>query len=193
MVGQQQVSFTERCPLFRGHSIHKVLWWDTNKCPSQRGVLYSEVIQYTKYYGGTSIHKVLQRTMVEQQQVSFTERCPLFRGHLIHKVLWWDSNKCPLQRGVLYSEVIQYTKYYGGIPTSVLHREVSFIQRSFNTQSTMVGQQQVSFTERCPLFRGHSIHKVLWWDSNKCPLQRGVLWGGITSHFLPNFSFMIDL
>ena len=30
----------------------------------------------------------------------------LFRGHLIHKVLWWDSNKCPLQRGELYSEVI---------------------------------------------------------------------------------------
>ena len=125
MVGQQQVSFTEMCPLFRGHLIHKVLWWDSNKCPLQRGVLYSEVIQYTKYYGGTA-------TSVLYREVSFIQR---------------SFN----------------TKYYGGTATSVLYREVSFIQRSFNTQSTMVGQQQVSFTERCPLFRGHLIHKVLWW------------------------------
>ena len=26
------------------------------------------------------------------------------------------------------------------------------------------------------------MHKVLWWDSNKCPLQRGVLWGVIYSY-----------
>ena len=96
-----------------------------------------------------------------QQQVSFTERSPLFRGHLIHRVLWWDSNKCPLQRGDLYSEVIQYTEYCGGTATSVLCREVTFIQRSFNTQSTMVGQQQVSFAERCPLFGVSRLHCIV--------------------------------
>ena len=37
-----------------------------------------------------------------------------------------------------------------------------------------------SGAKRCPLFRGHLIHKVLWWDSNKCPLQRCPLFGGST-------------
>ena len=45
------------------------------------------------------------------------------------------------------------------------------ILASYN--GTSLGPLKLSFTERCPLFRGH---KVLWWDSNKCPLQRGVLY-----------------
>jgi hypothetical protein len=97
-----------------------------------------------------------------QKQVSFTERCPLFRGE-IPTLLAWDRNKCPLQRDVLYSEV-KYLHYSISMGQSVIYRERCPFQRG-----VFYGTEKVSFTGvlysevktgetgvllRCPLFRG---------------------------------------
>ena len=71
----RKVSLIERCPHFRGPSVH-----NTN------------VIQWNLYSGHPWDRKV-----------SLIERCPHFRGPSVHNTNVCDSTSCPDKRGVLNS------------------------------------------------------------------------------------------
>ena len=43
---------------------------------------------------------------------------------------------------------------------------------------TPLGQKKVSLLVRCPDFRGRNVHKQGVWDSQMCPVYRGVLNSG---------------
>ena len=45
---------------------------------------------------------------------------------------------------------------------------------------TPLGQKKVSLLVRCPDFRGCNVHKQGVWDSQMCPVYRGVLISGVS-------------
>ena len=45
---------------------------------------------------------------------------------------------------------------------------------------TPLGKKKVSLLVRCPDFRGCNVHKVGVWDSQMCPVYRGVLISGVS-------------
>ena len=47
---------------------------------------------------------------------------------------------------------------------------------------TSLGQKKVSLLVRCPDFRGCNVHKQGVWDSQMCPVYRGVLISGVVTY-----------
>ena len=45
---------------------------------------------------------------------------------------------------------------------------------------TPLGQKKVSLLVRCPDFRGCNVHKQCVWDSQMCPVYRGVHISGVS-------------
>ena len=69
-------------------------------------------------------------------------------------------SRCPYFRGVLNE----------GVP---LYSGTSLIW-------TPLGQKKVSLLVRCPDFTGFNVHKQGVWDSQMCPVYRGVLISGVS-------------
>ena len=159
---------------------------DKPKCPHQRGVLISEVVQYTSPYSWDCRHCPYQRGVLNSgcpqggvplqlHNLVWSLRCfltvlHLYAQHYSDTVL---SNlvtcgndpivlileRCPYFRGSLYTSLCTYV---AGIVGTVLIREVPLFQKQFVCISMYLGQQALASIQRllkseCPLLGGSIV------------------------------------
>ena len=83
--------------------------------------------------------------------------------HITLYVLKISFLKSPLVQNHVYEDV-HAVRVYSGTPLI----------------RTPLGEKKVSLLVRCPDFRGCNVHKQGVWDSQRCPVYRGVLISGVS-------------